>query len=211
MKKLILCGAVAAMLAGCVTPHPPMSREEYIATTTRVYPDKTKEDVFKAAEKLFRLSDGNDYTFTHSEESMDATRKWSFYVVLAAGFGQDHWRVTAKDTDNGVKATVQAATQSQAVQPMMVADGTNQNAYATTGPMQGSPIQGNALYNLFWKRMDYLLGKRPDWATCEESDKNIKEGKEWGFNDPLCNSFNVDDVDPTKPKKDKQDSNIDIE
>lgn len=204
MRKILLCSVVAAVLSGCAAQHLPMTREEYLATTTRFYPGKTKEDIFKAAEKLFTLSDGKDYSFTHTEASLEAARKWSIYLVLTASFGQDNWRVTAKDTEQGVKASVQASTQFQALQPMMVANGMNSDAYVTTGPLAGSPVKGNALYNLFWARMNYLLGERSDWMTCEQSDRNVKEGKEWGSNEALCNSFNVDDNDPIKPKERQQ-------
>jgi hypothetical protein len=26
------------------------------------------------------------------------------------------------------------------------------------------------LYRLFWNRVDYVLGKRPDWVTCDQAD-----------------------------------------
>lgn len=197
IRTAIVSLCAICFAAGCATKHPTMTREEWLNTTTRHYENKTKEDVFAAAEKLFTLSDGDDYTFQHTDDALFATRQWSMYMIIAAASGTDHWVLTAKETDKGVKATVRASTNSSSIIPM----GTTGGDYsAATTPMAGTPITGNSLYELFWARMDYLLGLRTDWMTCEESDARKKSGETWGWNDPLCNSLNVKDDNPTKTK-----------
>ena len=67
---------------------------------------------------------------------------------------------------------------------------------ATSMPMSGSPVMGTAIYDVFWSRMDYLLGLRQDWMTCQMADERVKSGATWGTNEALCNSFNVKDAVP---------------
>lgn len=197
MKQLligiVILGAVI-LTAGCATSKPrELTREEWLTTTTRVYDGVEKERVIKAAERLFRLSDGDDFKIAHYEEGLYATRNWSVYVVLAASFGTDYWKLAVIPEKKGVKASIQVNTQSQAVSPMMVSGGA---WTATSMPMSGSPVMGTAIYDIFWSRMNYLLGLRQDWMTCQMADERVKSGVTWGTNEALCNSFNVKDAVP---------------
>lgn len=201
IKSMLALLCAVFVIAGCATQHPPMTREEWLNTTTRYYEGKTKDEVLNAAEKLFTLSDGDDYTFQHTDDALYASRQWTMYFVIGFAQGNDNWVVSAKETDKGVKATVRAAIQSSSVAPMATTGG---DFSAATIPLSGTPVTGNSLYELFWARMDYLLGKRSDWMTCEEADARKKSGETWGWNDPLCNSINVKDQDPTGKKKEPE-------
>ncbi|MCZ4065392.1 hypothetical protein NB636_10370 [Oxalobacter aliiformigenes] len=201
IKSMFALLVAALIITGCATQHPTMTREEWLNTTTRHYEDKTKEEVFSAAEKLFTLSDGNDYTFQHTDDSLYAVRKWSMYFVIGFASGTDNWVVTAKETEKGVKASVRASIDGSGMAPMPTVGG---DISAGTIPLAGTPVTGTSLYELFWARMDYLLGKRSEWMTCEEADARKKSGVTWGWNDPLCNSFNVTDEAPTGKKKEPQ-------
>lgn len=70
---------------------------------------------------------------------------------------------------------------------------------ASTTPMAGTPVEGTAIYDVFWSRLDYLLGLRSDWMTCKMADEKVKEKIVWGANDAMCNSFNVKDNVQTSP------------
>ncbi|ARP86303.1 hypothetical protein [Bordetella genomosp. 9] len=178
--RLIFVAVLAIVLSGCASKHPPLSREEFLKVSQRVYDGKTPEQVFAAAEKLFRLADGNDFTYTYSQDGMTAQRQWSFYFVLAAGFGADTW--TIKTSQDGVATKVSvdvSTTSSQALGPTLVGN-----------------YSGTSLYDLFWSRLDYLLGQSNHWMTCEESNQRIKDGVVWGSNDPLCDSVTVNDDVP---------------
>lgn len=200
MKGLIIAAAAAALVAGCATNRPQLSRDEWLKTTTHVYQGVTKEQALEATEKLFRLADGDDFTFFHTEDGMTAVRKWSFYLVLAAGFGTDYWNIKAVPVDGGVKVTAAVSTQAQGIAPMPT---TANNVYsAGTTPMAGSPVDGTAIYDVFWARLEYLLGKRTAWMTCKEADDRVSKGVTWGINEALCNSLNMKDTDPTKPNQD---------
>lgn len=193
MKRFSPIVLLFIMLAGCATTRPQLSREEWLAMSSRHYDGITKDQVICAAEKLFRLADGDDFSIVHTEDGIYAVRNWIVYLVFAAGMGTDYWQLKVTTTDNGAKATVQVNTQAQSITPMATTSGA---WTATTMPMAGTPVGGTAIYDVFWSRMDYLLGKRPDWMNCQMADERVKQGIAWGTNVALCNSFNVKDETP---------------
>ena len=72
----------------------------------------------------------------------------------------------------------------------------NGDYVAGTSAMSGSPVMGTAIYDVFWSRLDYLLGKRKDWMTCKVADERVKQNITSGTNEALCNSFNMNDKLP---------------
>lgn len=197
MRGLIIA-TILVVLAGCATK-PQMTREEYLQTTQREYQGKTADDVLKAAEELFVLADGDDFTFHHADDSMSATRPWLVYLVLAASMGTDNWLVQTKEVPGGVKASAKVSTSMGSVAPMATTGG---DWTATGMPgMGGNIVAGTAIYDVFWARMDYLLGRTDKWMTCAEADARVKAGTTWGQNEALCNGFNVKDAAPeTAPR-----------
>lgn len=178
--RTIMIALVALFVSGCASQHPQLTREEFLKASQREYQGKAPDDIFAAAEKLFRLDDGNDFAFTYSQDGMTAQRHWSFYFVLAAGFGTDTWNIKTVQDGAVTKVSVDVSTtSSQALGATMVGN-----------------IGGTAIYDVFWSRMDYLLGKSDHWMTCEESNRRIKDGTVWGPNDPLCDSVTVNDDVP---------------
>lgn len=194
MKKIYFI-AILLIIEGCVH-RPRLSREEWLNATSKYYDGLTKEQVISAAEQLFILCDGDDFQLVHTEDGIIATRNWTVYLVLAASIGTDYWLLKVTNYNNGVKATIQINTQAQGVSGM---PNTNGGVSAYTSALAGNPVNGNAIYDLFWSRMDYLLGKRPNWMSCEIADERIKSKIVWGSNEALCNSFNVDDKSPSAP------------
>ncbi len=189
--------AIGALLAGCAQV-PQLTREQQLATHVRTYNDVSREEVIAAAERVLRLADEDDFRFSHHPEGFQAVRTWSVYLVLAASFGRDYWSVTTREGPNGVDVTAQVNTGAQAVTPQPT---TAPGVWtATTGPMAGSPVQGTALYDLFWARMDYMLFKRNDWMPCNTAHDRVAAGSVFGNVEPLCNGFNVDDYTPGRPK-----------
>lgn len=179
-------------VSGCAS-RPTLTRAEWLTTTTRTYEGKTAEEVIAAAEKLLILADGDDVQFAHDANGFVATRQWFSYIVIAAAAGTDNWRFDAEEAGDVVKATVQVGLQSQAITPMATSSG---DWAASTGIVMGAPVQGTALYDVFWARLDFLLGKREAWMFCGEADDRVSRGVVWGSNEALCNSFNLEDDAP---------------
>lgn len=196
MKNIISALLLASLLGGCAVQHQPQSREEWINTTTRNYIGMGKEQVLTATEKLFRLADGDDFKLTYTDDTVQATRSWTVYLVIAAAMGTDYWTIRANQTGDTVKVTAQVNTQSQAITPMPTT--TSGTWTAGTMPMSGTPVMGTAIYDVFWARLDYLLGKTDEWMTCEQANKRVSDGITWGQLECLCNPFNIKDDLPEK-------------
>ncbi|RXZ42712.1 hypothetical protein EBB06_12530 [Crenobacter cavernae] len=64
--------------------------------------------------------------------------------------------------------------------------------------MAGNIVNGSAIYDVFWARMDWMLGRRGDWMDCKVADQRVKTGAAWGTNEALCNSFNITDKAPSE-------------
>lgn len=194
-KTLLLI--LALFVSGCATQHAAMTRDEYLKTTQRTYQNIAPDEVFKAAEKLFVLADGDDFSFHYTDDSMSASRNWSVYLVLAAAMGTDTWLVKTQSIANATKVSAMVTTSSGSVAPMATTGG---DWTATGLPGGGRIVPGTAIYDVFWARMDYLLGKSDRWMTCEESNARVAQNIVWGTNEALCNSFNVKDDVPQKLK-----------
>lgn len=186
---------LVGLVAGCAT-HPQMTRDEYLQTTQREYEGKSADDVLRAAEQLFVLADGDDFTFHHADDALSASRPWTVYLVLAASMGSDNWLIQTKEIPGGVKASAKVATSMGAVAPIATTGG-DWTASGLPG-MGGNLVAGTAIYDVFWARMDYLLGKSDEWMTCEDADSRVRAGITWGPNEALCNGFNMKDNHPDK-------------
>ena len=105
MYKIIFAVLVLTMMFGCAT-RKTMTREEYLSTTQRTYANKTQTDVLNAAERVFILSDGEDYQFHHTDNTLSASRRWLVYLVFGAAMGTVYWTVQSTDVKGGTKASV---------------------------------------------------------------------------------------------------------
>jgi len=186
---IILC---CVALAGCVS-QPVLSRDEWLNLTNRTYESVNKEQAIAAAEKLLRLADGNDFLIVHNDDGFVATRNWSVYLVLAASVGSDTWVVRTSEISNGTRVSISVGTQMGSVTGVPTGGST---AAPFTTPTVAGGVNGTALYDVFWARMDYLLGRREIWMTCAAANRRISDGVVWGDNSALCNGFNVNDDVP---------------
>lgn len=189
---LLVC--VCIFTVGCATQKK-MTREEYLKMTNRTYEDVSEDNLLKAAEKLFYLSDGDDFTFHHAPKGLTAIRPWSIYLILAATNGTDVWTVQVNEQINTKKINVSVYGSTAiggSIMPMVGAGGGG-SVIGVPGAGGGIPMSGTAIYELFWSRLDYLLGKTQKWKTCDEIEEEIQAGKLWGNIESFCSSFNVKD------------------
>jgi len=207
MKKLSIIILALVVVAGCVPKK--LDRAQYVAldeatqaAMTRTYKGFSQEQLIEAAEKALLQSD-KDYRITsHRKDGFFATRRWSTYLVLTFVEGHDSWRIQA----NGNKITATAWSSGQgAFVPMFGMSPQTGQINTVTGNTTSGPGSDSAeyylsppLYDLFFERMDYILGLRSDWAPCAKIDKtkyHYTHGLENG-NDPLC--YHARSQDPTK-------------
>ena len=169
---------------------PTLTREEWLAVTSRTYENVTKDEALAATETLFDLADGDDFQISHAQDGLYASRNWVVYLIIGGATGTDYWKVDAIEVPDGVQVSVQVNTQTQAIVPMATTGG---DWTATTTGLAGSPVNGTAIYDVFWGRMDYLLGRSDEWMDCETAKRRVQEGLTWGINDALCSPFSVKD------------------
>jgi hypothetical protein len=147
----------AVMLCGCAAPHQIRDRSDFLAEATRTYQNETRERVISAAETVLKISDPNDFEFRHSINGFTGLRRYTVYAVVAAAQGREKWDFSTEPAEpRAVRASVSI---SEA--------GTATGGYSSQrfeGAMASVP-----LYRLFWNRVDYMLGKRSDWVTCEQA------------------------------------------
>lgn len=177
MKKLGFLALVMVMAlgVGCAQKKPltpeeiAAERERQIAATTRIYEGKTPEEVLLAAATVFRLAD-DDYTVSHSQNSIQAKRGWYHFFTLALSSGTDDWIVTATEEANGTKVVTQCV---------------HEMIQMRVGPQT---VTNEGLYNLFYQRLEYLMGINQEWLTCKEAKKKYPNGftEVKYFFDPLC-------------------------
>lgn len=187
-KNIFWVLLIASLLTACAN-NPKLSNEEYKTLINREYIGVTKDQVLQAAEELLHLADGDDFKIVKSPESLSATRRWHQYIVVSYEWGDDHWNVKTYPMNNNITVAVQISRKV----------GYSGNVAYLSLNHPDAIVDGTAIYDLFWARMDYLLGKRKDWMTCEMSDNRIKEKIVWGSNAPLCHMLNIKDNKPTSP------------
>jgi hypothetical protein len=199
MRKIVFLPILFVLVwvfGGC-SQSPQLTRQQWIELTTRTYTHTSEEAVYTAAEKLFRLADGNDFVISYYKDGMVASRKFMDYLLVADRDGVDTWRLTTKDLGGGkVQVSVEVGTQKSNTFPAPTLKG-DLSIY-TTPALETPAIQGTALYDLFWKRMDYLMGKSKVWTTCKDADALLDDKTTWGTLAPLCDPFNTKDNSPIK-------------
>lgn len=168
----ILAILVIATLSSCATPKQ-YTQEEWEKYSTRFYKDKTSDQVINAATKLFLLSDPDDYGFNRFENSLEAVRK-QFNIMSVS---QDRWTLKTYPKKDGTKAMI---------------------GYIWSAGTYPSFTQDAGTYQLFWVRMDYLLGLSKDWITCDKYDALVKINKMEKIGIGLCWP-NTDDNSPVSP------------
>jgi len=124
------------------------------------------------------------------------------YLVLAATMGTDTWTIRAKPVDGGVLASAALNTSYGNILPMSTAGG---DVSVATAPTMIGNVDGTAIYDVFWSRMDYLLGRSDHWMTCKEADERVEAKIIWGTNEALCNSFNMKDRLPEELRHEELD------
>lgn len=187
-RKRIVTVTTAMALVGCATERS-MTQTEWDTSLTRNFSGVTSEQVIDAARRVLQSADPDDFRFSPTEDGLRATREWSWFLLIAGTRGWDTWTVTAKDTQSGVRARVHLSVVTSDVN----------GAYMGGTPVpiasmsQTPTVDGTAIYDLFWSRLEYVLGQRDDWMSCAQSEARQKSGDVWGNTGPLCDPLTTTD------------------
>ncbi len=184
-----LAVAVALASAGCAAPRT-MTQAEWESSLVRDFSGVSRDQVLAAARRVFELADPADFRIVPTEDGILATRKWSWFLLIAATQGTDTWNLTAKDIGGVVRARVHVSVLTSDTNAAVIGAA----AIPVTSTTQTPTVDGTAIYDVFWARVEYLLGQRDDWMSCVESNARQKSRLVWGFNEPLCDSLTTVDA-----------------
>ena len=189
------------MIVGCVSK-PQKTLEELNASqevnkksSTRTYSNQSPEAIKKAAQNVLYLLDPGDIKFDTQNEKLLAIRSSMFYGVFSITRGRDWYEVTAAEK-NG-QTTVNFALTGEYETGIM---GPLQPIFKTNIPI--SAYDNPEDFNLFFDQMEYFLGIKKQWATCEMAQ--VRQANKGQFL-RLCDSLGLEnysptDTIPTRPK-----------
>jgi hypothetical protein len=177
--------------------------DRLVKMTERVYFDKSSEELLAAATRVFQLA-GGGYAVTSAPDGLTAHRSWPPVAPApdaVAPDGKDTWRVTVADVlvckGGYIKGRIEA------VEGVPVHGRSDDCGAAVPGvklaAYHGPEIYSHgmvpsecfatpvfrpgvstftttpALYDLFFLRLDYLLGKSGQWPTCASYSEYIRK------------------------------------
>lgn len=181
MKKVVagVFALVVSLGAGCVTMTPEEIATEYerqLKMSTRVYLDKKAEDVILAADRVFRLA-ADDYAISYSPTGLHAQRNWQIYLIISGSCGTDNWNLTTqKLPQGGVKVIATHFSYTTNTPRTTTEGGDTATMLLNLMPGTASMTTRPAIYQLFFARLDYFLGKRTAWVTCKQAEDLFIDG-----------------------------------
>jgi hypothetical protein len=144
------------LVAGCARAERPTNHADWLKEATRRWQGESKARVIAAAEAVVKHSDPRDITVEYNRSGFVARRKFLIYAVIAAANGEDRWNFMAAENSEGASAAVRI------IQRGTTHAGQTSQRFRDNQTMVGS-------LRLFYARIDFMLGKRPDWISCSEA------------------------------------------
>lgn len=188
--KLILINITILLsllsLFSCATSRQ-LTREEWETVAQKKYNNIEKSKLIAAAESVMKLADNDDFKFSYTQNGILGSRKWLVYMVLAASMGVDNWLFEVTEKNGDTVASLQLSRQAGDMTGYSVG---NSSGVVTT-PNMGYPAMETASYDLFWRRLDYMLGLTTTWTSCKDEEENIKKKLAWGNISYLCDSMTI--------------------
>lgn len=188
MRHLLILVISLLLVAGCAT-QPSMSRADYLGMTTREYPDATAEQVFAAAEAMFEFSAPGTFQFAHHDTGMRATETGMFALFS--------WSLNVTKMQQGVR--VQVGVTGPGVGGLAPTVGTGGAMGFGATPGGATPIVDRGVYEVFWTRLEYMLGKRASWMTCKQAREHPLGAAPGSAARPLCSTRLFSDPLPEGP------------
>jgi hypothetical protein len=175
------------LLAACAQPERTVNHADWTKEATRRWPGESKARVIAAAEAVVKHADPADTRLEYNRSGFTARRKFFIYAVVAAANGEDRWSFSASENLEGASAAVRI------IQRGTTVAGQSSQSFRDNQTMIGS-------LRLFYARLDYMLGKRPDWITCSEAVVKLALPREAPGLQSLC-SITHQGADAPAPQK----------
>lgn len=161
-------------------------------SSARIYKDKSIDQVRSASQQVLYLLDPPDMQFDVQDNELLATRFSTFYAVFSVGYGRDWYSVTMKQLPVGVESKFGLTGQMNAgpfPTSMPVSFKSNIPISAHDNPID---------FKLFHDRVEYILGIRNSWTTCEEAKKMESQNSK---DMALCDLIGLENTSPNSENK----------
>jgi hypothetical protein len=179
-------------MTGCVTRPPPSIQElaeslnKSKAESSRTFPGKTEDQVRSASQNVLYLLDPADMKFDLIDHQVLATRA-GIIIGLGSVFNQRDWySVSTSNTATGTRSILGLKSE---LNHSFIAGGQIPQSFKESIPATANNNWVD--YKLFHDRVEYILGMRPDWPTCDEA-KNGSPDKPM----LLCDSIGLENSLP---------------
>lgn len=170
MKKLVATLSILGLTACQTNQGVPMMERNYTGTS----PTK----VYRAAEKVIKLSDPEDVVVNRKPNELVAWREYKSPL----SWGKEHFIVTSSMQGGKTQVLLEIYDQGTANAPAYVGDGAFMPD--TSGFTQYASAES---YATFWERLEYALGKGNKWRSCEEIKAETP-----GYQIGLCGEYAED-------------------
>lgn len=189
MRFFVVASITSIALAACTSLPEMTTREEFLSQTTKTYSGESKERLIKAAELTVRSTGARNLDFRHATDGFTAFRPYVIYMVIAAKVGREKWVFAASETPNAASASISLSDEADAI--------TSTGSTRTDVSVKYAPV-----YQLFWRRMDYLLGRSPVWPSCTDARRELEvAGVDWSYLNPLCPSNEDEPIPQVLPPR----------
>jgi hypothetical protein len=151
MNKIIIV-LIMIVFTGCSQKQDiPEPRE--IVVSKKNYPNISKNAIFDAAKVLFAISNENNgnknFIIDAYRDKLEVSKIIFVYNIISGDILLDKWQLELYETQKETRANL----------ILIRRDGINENEIKS--------IDKNVI-NLFWDRLDYLLGLKKEWKKCDK-------------------------------------------
>lgn len=163
---LIIALTISSLaLSGCATIRPTPPKNDW---GNRTYSGAQKKEIIDAAKEVIRLIDPSKTKIFDTADGFDAQRAKVSYYVIESGLDIFKFKFVAIESKDSIQTTFD------------VDEIISRASFKTLGmPVTntGKP-ENRYVYDLFYSRVDYLLGKNEKWHNCKDAINKIPAGIE---------------------------------
>jgi hypothetical protein len=156
-----------ATLAGCVSAPIAPSRDEQLAMRVHLYPDVMSETLIRGAEAVLQAGKKPGIQIQDEPNGFTAFVPYFESVILASDSGRYVWKFSSSEGRAEVSLSKIGAASTAVATPVI--GGYGGLAVSSINAAAAAPINSPDAYDLFWGRLDYLLGRRADWPKCRDA------------------------------------------
>lgn len=188
----ILAFVAALVLSGCAHKQPLTIEQldaQFMANkqaSVRLYHGKTLDQVRSASQTVLYLLDTSDMRFDLLEDQLMATRSGILFGLGTAYNVRDWYSVSAKKLPGSVESTFGL---SQELNLSFIAGGYIHQTFKPNIPITANANAAD--FKLFHDRVEYMLGIRDEWPTCDEAKKDSPDKQML-----LCDSIGLENLAP---------------